>query len=74
MIGVGTFELGVGLSMAALILYFVFRDQVSPLILVLLVVVLSPIPGIVFYPSQELLGQGNLLPGARCLCSPTTDR
>jgi hypothetical protein len=27
MIGVGTFEVGIGLPLAALILYFVFRNQ-----------------------------------------------
>ena len=32
--------------MAVLILYLVFRSQVSSLLLVLLVVVLTPIPGI----------------------------
>ena len=42
----GTLELGIGLSLAALILYFVFRNQVSSLVLVLLVVVLAPILGI----------------------------
>jgi len=47
MIGVGTFELGVGLLLAALILYFVFRNRVSSLVLVLLVAVLTPILGIV---------------------------
>ena len=47
MIGVGTFELGVGLSLAVLPLYFVFRDPVPSLVLVLLVVVLAPILGVV---------------------------
>ncbi len=46
MIGVGTFELGAGLPLAAMILYFAFRDQASSLVLVLLVVVLAPILGI----------------------------
>jgi hypothetical protein len=61
MIGVGTFELGVGLPLADLILYFVFRNQASSLILVLLVVVLAPILGIIIavflaYARYALLG------------------
>ncbi|MCA1716498.1 MAG: hypothetical protein LC781_06400 [Actinobacteria bacterium] len=57
----GTFELGVGLSLAALILYFVFRDRASSLVLVLLVVVLAPILGIIIaaflaYARYALLG------------------
>jgi phosphate/sulfate permease len=47
MIWVGTFELEVGLSLAALIVYFAFRNQESSLVLVLLVVALAPILGIV---------------------------
>ncbi len=47
MIGVGTFELGVGLPLAAMIVYFAFRDQASSLVLVLLVVVLASILGII---------------------------
>ncbi len=41
MIGVGTFELGVGLLLAAMIVYFVFRNQVSSLVLVLYQVALN---------------------------------
>ena len=47
MVGAETCELGIGLSFAALNLYFVFRDRVSPLVLVLLVVALAPILGVV---------------------------
>ena len=47
MVGAGTFEVGIGLSFAALNLYFVFRDRVPPLVLVLLVVALTPILGVV---------------------------
>ena len=47
MVGAGTSEVGIGLSFAALKLYFVFRDRVSPLVLVLLVVALAPILGVV---------------------------
>ena len=47
MVGVGTFEVGIGLSFAALNIYFVFRDRVSPLVLVLLGVALAPILGVV---------------------------
>ena len=47
MAGAGNFEVGIGLSFAALNLYFVFRDRVSPLVLVLLVVALAPILGVV---------------------------
>ncbi len=47
MIGVGTFELGVGLPLAAIIVYFAFRDQASSLVLVLLVVLLASILGII---------------------------
>lgn len=43
----GEFELGVRLPLAALILYFAFRGQVSSLVLVFLVVVLASILGIV---------------------------
>lgn len=47
MVGAETCELGTGLSFAALNLYFVFRDRVSPLVLVLLGVALAPILGVV---------------------------
>jgi hypothetical protein len=47
MAGAGNFEVGIGLPFAALNLYFVFRDRVSPLVLVLLVVALAPILGVV---------------------------
>ena len=47
MAGAGTFEVGIGLPFAALNLYFVFRDRVSPLVLVLLGVALAPILGVV---------------------------
>ena len=47
MVGAETCELGIGLSFAALNLYFVFRDRVSPLVLVLLGVALAPILGVV---------------------------
>ena len=47
MVGAETCELGIGLSFAALNLYFAFRDRVSPLVLVLLVVALAPILGVV---------------------------
>lgn len=60
MIGVGPFELGLGLclaALAALIVYFVFRDQVSSLGLVLLVVVLAPILAVFLaYAQYALLG------------------
>ena len=46
MVGAGTFEIGIGLSFTALNLYFVFRDRVSRLVLVLLVVALAPILGV----------------------------
>ena len=55
MVGAGIFELGVGLPLAAMIIYFVFRDQVSSLVLVLLVVVLAPILGIVTRRSWPML-------------------
>jgi multisubunit Na+/H+ antiporter MnhG subunit len=55
MVGAGAFELGVGLPLAAMIIYFVFRDQVSSLVLVLLVVVLAPILGIVMRRSWPML-------------------
>ena len=45
MIGVGIFEIVVGLLIAALIIYFVFRDRRS-VVLVLLLLVLSPILGV----------------------------
>ena len=45
MIGVRTFELGIGFPLAAQILPFVFRGQVLSLVLVLLVLVLAPILG-----------------------------
>ena len=47
MAGAGNFEVGIGFPFAALNLYFVFRDRVSPLVLVLLVVALAPILGVV---------------------------
>ncbi len=47
--------MGVGLPLAAMIIYFVFRDQVSSLVLVLLVVVLAPILGIVMRRSWPML-------------------
>lgn len=47
MIWVGTFELEVGLPLAALNVYFAFRNEESSLVLVLLVVALAPILGIV---------------------------
>jgi hypothetical protein len=46
MIGVGHFEVVVGLLVAALIIYFTFRDRVSSVSLVLMVVLLSPLIGI----------------------------
>ena len=39
--GARTFELEVGLPFWAMILYFVFRDRVSSLVLVLLVIVMA---------------------------------
>jgi hypothetical protein len=47
MIGVGTFELGVGLLVAVLIDYFAFRDRASTVGLVLLVIMLTQIVGFV---------------------------
>jgi hypothetical protein len=44
-IGVGSLELGAGLLLAALIVYFAFRGRVATVVLVLLVV-LSPLIGI----------------------------
>jgi hypothetical protein len=44
-IGVGSLEVGAGLLLAALIVYFTFRDRVATVVLVLLVV-LSPLIGI----------------------------
>jgi hypothetical protein len=44
-IGVGSLELGAGLLLAALIVYFTIRDRVATVVLVLLVV-LSPLIGI----------------------------
>ena len=44
-IGVGSLKLGAGLLLAALIVYFAFRDRVATVVLVLLVVP-SPIIGI----------------------------
>jgi hypothetical protein len=44
-IGVGSLKLGAGLLLAALIVYFAFRDRVATVVLVLLVV-LSPLIGI----------------------------
>ena len=46
MIGVGIFELGVGLILAALVLYFALRGLVSSWVLVLIVLVLAPILGL----------------------------
>ena len=54
MIGVEPFELGVGSE--AFSLYFVFRTRCRRRV-GRTRRVLSPIPGIVFYPSQERLGQ-----------------
>ncbi len=45
MIGVGPFEMVVGLLIAALIIYYVFRDRRS-VVLISLLVVLSPILGL----------------------------
>jgi hypothetical protein len=41
MIGVGPFELWIGLLIAALFVYLVFRNRVSTVVLILLVVVLT---------------------------------
>lgn len=41
MIGVGTFELGIGLLVAIPLVYFVFRERASTLGLAFLIVVLS---------------------------------
>ena len=46
MIGVGSFEMVIGLLVAALIIYFALRDRVSSVSLVLMVVLLSPLIGI----------------------------
>ena len=58
MIGVGTFELGIGLPLGTLILYFVFRGRASSAP-VLLVVALALILGIfiaALVAYAELLG------------------
>jgi hypothetical protein len=70
LIGVGSFEVAVGLLVAAPILYLALRDRVSFLVLVLLVVVLSPILGIFIaailaYVSYALFGGLTGDPGER---------
>lgn len=57
MIGVGTFEFGIGLLVAVLLVYFAFRDR-RPVVMILLVIVLSLVFGVFVALAVSLIQYG----------------